>query len=180
MKFSEAATTAVAAAAMEGCCVRNAFISLLSSSIRRIYFFSSPRLASGGSDARVCTSAMWRSMLTVPFPCSGYYLACPSFHLRCVCRASSKSPTITRDFTEMENVRISDFHGFPLSHLLPLFDFLRGSRHSFLFRFFSGVCLCLNYSAACSLFLSLLSVLFFFSMSLSRQRIVSHCCWLHT
>lgn len=116
------------------------------------------------------------TMLEVPSPCSRYYPTCPSFHLRCVRRASSKSPTITRDFTEMENVRISDFHGFPLSHLLLLFDFLRGSRHSFLFPFFSGVCLCLNYSAACVLFFYLHFLFFPFSMSLSRQRIVSHCC----
>lgn len=175
---------------MEGCCVWNAFISLshflfflFLLPFRRTYFFSSPRLASGGSGARVCmrTSAMWGSTWRCWrcfLWCSGYYPACPSFHLRCVCRASSKSPTITRAFTEMENVRISDFHGFSLSHLLPLFDFLRGSRH-FSFDFspvfvFAWIIQLLVFS----FFLSRLSILFFFSMSLSRQRIVSHCCWL--
>lgn len=165
MKFSEAATM-VAAATMEGFCVRNAFIPPLSSFIlvvpiffpffssrfrrkRRSYMLSQCDAQSDNVDSAL---PVFKVLSIVPFLSPAM---CPPR------RASSKSPTITRDFTEMENVRISDFHGFPLSHFLPLFDFLRGSRHSFLFRFFSSVCLRLNYSTAYSLFLSLFSTLFF-------------------
>lgn len=52
----------------------------------------------------------------------------------------------------MGNVRISDFHGFPLFPSSVFIWFSIRVCHSFLFQFFSDVCLCLNYSAACFLF----------------------------
>lgn len=75
----------------------------------------------------------------VPFLFDGITLRALSVTCGCVRRAGSKSPTITRDSTEMEYVRISDFHGFPLSPFLPtfpplppaLFDFPRESAARF-------------------------------------------------
>lgn len=82
--------------------------------------------------------------------------------------------------TEMENVRISDFHGFPLSPSA-LFDFPRRVCRSFLFRFFFGVCLCVNYSTASLFFISTFYFILFFGVSspesteyIAKQRIIRH------
>lgn len=119
MKLSEGATTA--AARDVACGMRS---SLLFLDLAHP-FFPPPRPASFGR-ARVLPRrrSTWQRILSVRC----YYPTCPTSYLRCVRRASSKSPTITRDSTEIENVRISDFHGLPLPlSSSALFDFLRES-----------------------------------------------------
>lgn len=129
-------------------------------------FFPSPRPRFRRKSFRVLPRrSTWQRTLSV----RRYHPMCPSPYLRCVRRASSKSPTITRDSTE--DVWISDFHGFPLSPLLTGFIwFSTRVCRSFLFRFFFDVCLCVNYSTAFPVLYLYFLFLFFWASFRTKAR----------
>jgi len=138
MKLSEGATIAAVARDV-ACGMRSSLLFLHSAHyfffLPIFYFFFLSRFRRKS----LCTSAAAFYVTMYEYPlCSTVLPMYPS--LRCVHRASSKSPTIIRDSTEMENVRISDFQGFLLSLLLGFIWFSTEVYHSFLFRFFSNVC----------------------------------------
>lgn len=173
MKFSEAATTAAAAAAMEGCCVRNAFIPPLSSSIRRIYFLPSPRLASGGSGTRVCVFSrcgarhddaggafpVFKVLPYVPFLSPAM---CPPGKFQ-----KSYNHSRLHGDGERANIRFSRLPTFPSS------AFIWFSTRVAPFVSLSIFLRCLSllelFSCLCSLFLSPLSVLSFLDVSFETK-----------
>lgn len=88
--------------------------------------------------------------------------------------SAGQVPKVLESLATSRRWRTCEYPIFMASHFPPfppaLFDFLRESAIRFLFRFFFDVCLCVNYSIACSLFfVSTFYFLFFFSRRISHE-----------
>lgn len=121
MKLSQGATTAAAAVRDVACGMRSFSPSSLPG--HNHFFLPLPRFRRKLVCFRALYVTTYQLYLSPRF--DGITLPCPSLHLRCVRRASSKSPTITRAtarrWRTCEYPIFTAFH-FPLL-LLSLFDF---------------------------------------------------------